>query len=214
MAANNTKKASNSNSAAKKAAPKASAKNTIDLGLASIAKSTTNATKQTATTVNESLEKGSQAIKGAFANASTNAKQIQDKVSSFSKEISQNLTQTANKAAKNANVSLELARHNAECIARSCNHAAQSAKSTASQLFDFANETFTDNVEAARQALECRNVGEWFQLQNATLKQNIEAMFGQVVRLSEAAVQSATQILEPINESVAKSSKKISELVN
>jgi phasin family protein len=201
---------------AKKIAAKTTtaARNNLDLGLASIAKSTSSATRQTANTVNDSLDRNSNAVRGAFANATANAKQIQDKITTFSKEVTNNLTQSASRASQNANTGLEISRQHAEAFSQTLQSASEAAKQATTQLFNFANAAFAENVATARQALECRNASDLFQLQSEALRQNFEAAFEQAVRISEIAVQAATEALEPINESIAKTSKKLSALVS
>lgn len=191
-----------------------SAKTNFDLGIASISKSTQHAHRQATDTVREATDRGSKVLRGAFANAATNAKQIQEKVTSLGRDLSQNLAQSANKVARNANRSLEMHREHAEAAAQSYNTASQAAKKTSQQFFNYVNDIFAQNVEAARAALECRNVAELFQLQSETARQNIESAFEQALRISELTIQTATQALEPINESVARNSKKFAEFAN
>jgi hypothetical protein len=182
--------------------------------MASISRQTSNAGRQTADTVRDSVDRGSKVLRGAFANAASNAKQMQEKVNNLHREVSQNLKQTANKAARNANRSLEIHRETAEAAAQSYSTASQAAKKQSQQIFNYVNEIFAQNVEAARQALECRNVADLFELQSQVAKQNIESAFEQALRISELAIQTATQALEPINESVARNSKKFAEFSN
>ena len=184
----------------------------LDLGLASISSTAANANRQTAETVRDSVNRGSKAFSGAIANAASNAKQMQEKVSNLHREVSQNMAQSASKAARNANRSIEIQRASAEAAAQSYSTASKAAKKTSEQFFSYVNDIFAQNVEAARAALECRNVAELFKLQSATAKQN--SAFQQALRISELAIQSATQAMEPINESVAKSSKKFAEFAN
>jgi len=203
-----------SKSKARTVNPARTATRNLDLGIASISRQTANASRQTADTVRESVDRGSKVLRGAFASAASNAKQMQEKVSSISREVSQNLAQSANKAARNANRSLEIQRENAEAAAQSYTTASKAAKKTSQQVFTYVNDLFAQNVEAARAALECRNVAELFELQSEIARQNIEGAFEQALRISELAIQSAAQALEPINESVARSSKKFAEFSN
>jgi phasin family protein len=92
--------------------------------------------------------------------------------------------------------------------------AAQAAKEVATQIFSFANAAFAENVATARQALECKNASDLFQLQSEALRQNVESAVEQAMKISELAVQAATEALEPINESIAKTSKRLSALVS
>ena len=203
---------------AKRKAPGATAakhsRSNLDLGIASIGRSTAQAHRQTADTVRDSVHRGSKVMSGAFANAASNAKQMHEKVSNLSREVSQNLAQSANKAARNANRGLEIHRETAESVAQSYSTASAAAKKTSQQVFNYVNDVFANNVEAARQALECRNVAELFQLQSEVAKQNIESAFEQALRISELAIQTATQAMEPINETVARNSKKFAEFAN
>jgi phasin family protein len=62
--------------------------------------------------------------------------------------------------------------------------------------------------------LECKNASDLFQLQSEALRQNVESAVEQAMKISELAVQAATEALEPINESIAKTSKRLSALVS
>jgi hypothetical protein len=199
-----TKDINMTTSAKKKAAPK-------KRGSYDFSASNNKSANETKKTANKTLGRGAKVMRGAFAEVASNARQMQEKAGNLSKEISGNLAQGASKAAQNANRAVEMHRANTQAAAQSYNAASTAAKKTGQEIFNYVNDMFAQNVEAARAALECRNVSEFFELQNEIARQNIEAGFERALRISELAIKTATQAMEPINETVARNSKKLSE---
>ena len=213
-------KKSQSNKQQKQAAnskPKTTAnanKGAIDLGFASISNKATNAAKQTANTVNDSAERTEEALRGAFANATSNAKQAQEKLANASKEVRNNLSQAAAKASQGANAALEIARANAAALSESYASASKALKKASEEISNAANQQYAQNVEAIKAAFSCKNINEFFELANNQARRNAQNVAQQATKVSEALANAAAQALEPINEQAAKTSKKLASLIS
>lgn len=154
---------------------------------------------------------GTEAVKEFMSSGADEAQRIQEKAFAMGREGVENITKSANAATKTINEMLEIGRDNAEACIECGNVASTLAQNLSAEIFAYANNTFSENVEISKQIFSCRTVNDLFDLQGKLFKNNIDALFNQSVKMTELAFQYASEAVEPINERVAETSERFSK---
>lgn len=135
----------------------------------------------------------------------------QDKLSSFSKDSSEQLAK-ASKSAQRATAEAQAAsREHIEVLTEVANVATSVSKELGAEVIGYLNKQFAQNVELSKQVMTCRTLNDMFDLANRISKTNLDAFFSQSVKLSEMIFQCATDISEPLNDSVSSATERLTK---
>ena len=135
----------------------------------------------------------------------------QDKLSSFTKDSSEHLAKAQQSAQRTAAEATDASREAISVLTEVTNVATTVSKELAAEVISYLNKQFATNVELSKQVMSCRTLNDMFDLSNRINKTNLDAFFSQSVKLSEMIFQCATDISEPLNESVSNTTERMTK---
>ncbi|MDX2073530.1 MAG: TIGR01841 family phasin [Alphaproteobacteria bacterium] len=175
------------------------------------AKSTYSAVESTRSSAENVVKIGSRAAKDFLSQSAGEAQKAQDKILAMSRDGAQQLAKSADAVTKALYETISTSRDNLEAAVECGNVAAALAKDVSSEMMEYANKTFTDNVEMSKELFACRTINDMMELQNRMLKKAMDSGFAQTSRLSNLFFEYSSEALEPINERVAQASEQLSK---
>jgi hypothetical protein len=138
----------------------------------------------------------------------------QDKLSSFTKDSSDQLAKASKSAQRTAAEAQAASREHIEVLTEVANVATTVSKELGAEIIGYLNKQFAQNVELSKQVLSCRTLNDMFDLSNRISKTNLDAFFSQSVKLSEMIFQCATDISEPLNDSVSDITERLTKAIS
>jgi len=175
------------------------------------AKSTYAAVESTRNSAENVVKIGGKAVKEFIATSADEAQKAQEKVFAIGREGAEKFSKSADAVTKTLYETIALSRDNVETAIECGNMTASLAKDVSSEVFEYANKAFSDNVELSKEAFACRTINDMFELQNRIVKSTIDNFFNQSVKLSGMLFEYTTEALEPINERVAQATEQFSK---
>lgn len=175
------------------------------------ARATLTAVETTRANAETAIRMSSDTLKEVIVSGTEEVQKAQEKLLAISREGAENLARSTETASRSLNEALTLSRENMEAAMEVTNIAANIVKDISTELFNFSNEVFADNVELSKDLFACRTVNDVLQLQSKLLKYNMESFFSESVKLSELLFQFAAETAEPINERVADATERFSK---
>ena len=136
---------------------------------------------------------------------------VQDKLSSFGRDSAEQAQKAAQSAQRTAEEAMASSRESIEVLTEVANVATTMSKELAAETISYLNKQFAQNVELSKQVMSCRTLNDMFDLSNRINKTNVDAFFSQSVKLSEMIFQCATDISEPLNESVSNTTERMTK---
>lgn len=182
---------------------------------------TENMVKMSNDMMQQMFGQGQQSAKAAASKAASAAqsfdpsamlKQFQSALPNFdaSEQLSK-ASQSANRAGAEA---MEASREAIEVLTEVCNIAATVSKELAAEMISYLNKQFAQNVELSKQVLSCRTLNDMFDLSTRITKTNLDGFFSQSVKMSEMLFQCATDISEPLNDSVSSTTERMTKAMS
>ena len=161
---------------------------------------------------------GSAAVKDLLANGATEAQKVQakvqEKVLEFGRESADKLAKSADVAGKTVSDLLEISRDNAEAAVELGNLTASFAKDISSEVFEYTNKAFSDNLETSKEFFACRTINEMVELQSKIIKNSLDSFLGETSKITNILFEYSSEALEPINERVAQASEQFSKTIS
>jgi hypothetical protein len=154
---------------------------------------------------------GSNAVKEFMSSSASEAQKAQEKVYEVSREQAEQFAKSADTLTKMMYDAVSTTRDNVETCIECGNMTAAMAKDVSSELYEYANKAFTDNVELSKEFFACRTFNDVFDLQNKLFRSSIDQFFNESVKLSGMMFEYTTEALEPINERVAQATEQFSK---
>jgi len=159
------------------------------------------------------VKMGGKAVKDFMNSSAGEAQKAQEKVFAIGREGAAHISKSADAVTKALYEAVTLSRDSVETCIECGNISASLAKDVSTELFESANQTFSDNIELSKEALNCRTFNDVFELQNRLVRSAIDNFFNQSVKLSGMMFEYTTEALEPINERVAEATDKINKVL-
>jgi hypothetical protein len=150
------------------------------------AKSSIDVMESTRASAESAVEIGSAAAKDLLANSSSEAKKAQEKVFEMGREGAEKISKSADVVTKSLYEAISASRDNVETAIECGNLTASFAKDISSELVEYANKAFSDNVELSKSMFACRTINDML-------------------------FEYSTEALEPINERVAQTTEQLSK---
>ncbi len=92
------------------------------------------------------------------------------------------------------------------------NMATNTARELVDEMLHYSNKTFSDNMEISKDIFSCRTINDLFDLHNKLMHNNIDNFFNKSIRITQLLLQHAGDAVEPFNQAMADSAKKIKKL--
>jgi phasin family protein len=175
------------------------------------AKSAYGAVEHTRNQAENVVKIGGTAVKEFLATSTGEAEKVREKAFAMGREGAEHLAKSADAVTKALYDGIGMSRDNVETCIECGNMAAAMVKDVSSEVFDYANKSFSDNIELSKEFFACRTINDMFELQNRIAKSAIDNFFNRSVKLSGMVFEYTTEALEPINERVAQATEQFSK---
>ncbi len=142
------------------------------------------------------------------------ASDAQEKLGKFAKESAEQINKSAGNAQKALNETTKLARENGEVLVEVTNTFVAASKEISAEYVSYLNKSFSQNVELGKQVLTCRTLNDLFDLGSRVMKTNLDGFFSESIKLSEKLFRLSNDVSEPLNESVTKTTERLSKVLS
>lgn len=136
---------------------------------------------------------------------------MQKQMFNMSQESVAQMAKSADSASRSLNEMFALSKDNADAAVTCSSIAVNASKSMGAEMFNYANKSFSQNVEMSKELFGCRTINDMFDLQSKVVKANLDHFFNESVKMSEMLFNSANEISEPINECVSENATRLSK---
>jgi hypothetical protein len=153
------------------------------------------------------------AVKSMFSGSAEEAQKAHDKLFSITRDGAEKLTQSADTASKAVYQGIAASRDNIETAIQCGNITASLAKDLSAEVFETANQAFSDSVETTKELFACRTINDLVELNNRLFRQASEEFFNRSAKISDRVFDYANEAIEPINERVAHASEQINKVL-
>lgn len=174
------------------------------------ARATLSAVETTRNSAENVMKIGTESVKEFIAAASEEAQRGQEKFFAMSRETAEHFSRSADASAKTLNEAITMNKSTMEAALEYSNIAATMAQTFSSELFNYANEAFSQNVEMSKDMFTCRTVSDVADLQSRMMKANMDNFFAETARFSEMLFRFANEAAEPLNERMAEATERFS----
>lgn len=178
------------------------------------AKSTFAAVESTRNSAESVVNIGSTAMKDLLANSATEAQKAHEKAFEIGRESAEHISKSADAVTKSLYDSIAISRDNVEAMIECGNLTASLAKDMSSELFEYANKAFSDNIEISKDVFSCRTLNDVLDLQNRIVKSSMDSFFNESSKLSNMLFEYSSEFFEPINERVSQASEQLSKTLS
>jgi hypothetical protein len=169
-----------------------------------------DATRQSAEKV---VRLSNDTVKSIFSGGAEEAQKAQEKLLSITRDSAEKLTKSADTATKAMYEGIAASRDSVETAIQCGNVTAALAKDLSTELFDTANQAFSDSVETAKEFFACRTINDLVEVNNRLFRQASEEFFNRSAKISDRVFEYANDAIEPINERVAHASQQIHKVL-
>ena len=154
---------------------------------------------------------GIDAVKEIFSSTSGEAKKAQTKAFAIGREGAQHMSRSADAASRAMSEAVSVTQDNIEACIESGNITANMSREISEELFNFANEVMSNNIDISKDVFSCRTINDVFELQSKMFRNNVDRLFNQSARISEMVFETMTKASEPLSERMVEASDKLSK---
>jgi phasin family protein len=154
----------------------------------------------TAQTTQRVVKMHADTMKDLMSKGAKDTREAQSKLFDISREGAAQFARTAEKATDTINDAVAQTRGTLEACIESANTAADMAKSLTNEMFRYANESFSENVEITKDVFTCRTINDVLDLQNKLMRANVDSFFNETMRLSEMFFDYSSEASAPLNQ--------------
>lgn len=166
----------------------------------------------------ESAEKvvkiGSSVMKDILSSSADEAQRAQEKIFSIGRDSAETMAKSADALTKVMHEAIASSRDNIEACVECSNVTASLTKEISTEVFESANQAFSDSVEFSKNFLACRTINDMMELNNKAIKRNCDNLFSQSAKLSNLLFEYASEALEPINERAAQATEQFNKALS
>lgn len=174
------------------------------------AKSSANNASKPSEAASENVVKlGSAAVKELLANSASEAQKVRAKAIEISQENAAKLAKSVDVASKSACEIAGISRCTMETLVECSNLSASFAKDLSSEIFEYANKGFSNNLEISKEFFSCRSITEMAELQNKIIKNSMSDFLNEAGKITGMFFEYSQEALEPINERISEASEQM-----
>lgn len=185
----------------------------VKFGTAKAKSTASSASRPSFAAASSASRMGNDMMRNMFASGTGDAQKAQEKIFSFSRDTADNFARSTEAATRSVSDAVAMTRENIEACIECSNVAADMSKSLSAEVFNYANEMFSDNVEMSKEFFRCRTINDMFELQSRLARSNMDKLFSESTRFSEMLFRYASEAVEPINERVAEATERFSKTI-
>ena len=178
------------------------------------AKNTISAVESTRSSAESVVKISSSAVKDLLANGASEAQKVQEKAFAMGREGAQQISKSADVMTKSLYEAISISRDNVEALVECGNLTASLAKDVSSEMIEYANKAFSDNVEISKNIFACRTINDMVDLQNKIVRSSLDSFFNQSTKLTGMVFEYSSEAFEPINERVSQATEQFSKTLS
>jgi hypothetical protein len=182
-----------------KTASKPSPKNTAKEAVMKATSQARKGTDYTRATTKKAMEAGVDKMKKVFDESARETQKVQDQFMQFSRETADQIAQVTDTATRSINEIAEQSRSSMEALLQSGTVTSDMTRSFTNEMFRFANESFSDNIEISKEIFGCKTINDVYDMQNKMIRNNLDHFFNQTNRVSDMMFQFMSDAAEPFN---------------
>jgi len=156
---------------------------------------------------------GSAAVKELLANGANEAQKVREKAMEISRESADKLAKSADVISKSACEVAGLSRGNMEAAVECGNLTASFAKDLSSEIFEYTNKAFSDNLEISKEIFSCRTITEMAELQNRIIKNSLHNFLNETGKIAGMLFEYSQEAFEPINERISEATEQLNKTI-
>lgn len=172
-------------------------------------KETASAAEATRESAKNVVEMSSSAVKDFISASTVEVNKVKEKALEFSRDGVEKLSKSADVVGKTLYEAIDVSRDGVESLVECGNVTSAFAKDIGSELFEYANQAFADNVEISKEIFACRTINDFVELQSKIIKNSFDSFFTKSNNISNMLFQYSSEVLEPISERAAQASEKL-----
>ncbi len=177
-------------------------------------KNTISAVESTRSSAESVVKISSNAVKDLLANSTSEAQKAQEKAFEMGRESAEQISKSADAMTKSLYEAISISRDNVEAAIECGNLTASLAKDVSSEIIEYANKAFSDNIEISKNIFACRTINDMVELQNKIVKSSIDSFFNQSSKLTGMLFEYSSEAFEPINERVSQATEQLSKALS
>jgi len=175
------------------------------------AKNTFAAVESTRTSAENVAKIGGKAMQDFLSSSAGEAQKAHEKAFAMSREGAEHLAKSADVMTKAMYEGVSMSRDNIETCMECSNATAALAKDLSSELFEFTNKAFSEQLELSKEFFACRTINDMFDLQNRLFRTAVDSFFNETVKISSMVFEYTSEAMEPINERVSQATEQFSK---
>jgi phasin family protein len=156
---------------------------------------------------------GGKAVQDFISSSAGEAQKAQEKAFALSREGAEQFSKSADAAARAMYEAVAISRDNIETCVECSNAGAALAKDISSEVFEFANKAFSEQLELSKELFACRTINDMFELQNRVFKSSVDNLFNESAKLSGMVFEYTSEALEPVNERIAQATDQFNKVL-
>jgi phasin family protein len=172
-----------------------------------------SASKAAESTSENVVKIGSAAVKELLANGANEAQKVREKAMEISRESADKLAKSADVISKSACEVAGLSRGNMEAAVECGNLTASFAKDLSSEIFEYTNKAFSDNLEISKEIFSCRTITEMAELQNRIIKNSLHNFLNETGKIAGMLFEYSQEAFEPINERISEATEQLNKTI-
>lgn len=193
---------------------KVSAKRQEPTAVKSSPSSAKPAAKKAANSAADVMSFSTDAMRKIMEQSGMSAALPQDQLNAFGQQSAEQIAKSAETASRSVEDMVDLSKKNADAAVKAGDIAVSSSKNMGAEFINFANRSFSQNVELSKELFGCRTLNDMFDLQSKIVKSNMDDFFSESVKFSEMVFQCAEQVSEPLNERVSETAERLNKTLS
>ena len=155
------------------------------------------------------VEMSSVAVKDFISASTAEANKIKEKALEFSRGGADKISKSADAVGKSLYEVASVSRDGVETLVECGNITSAFARDIGSELFEYANQAFSDNIEISKDIFVCRTINDLVELQSKVIKNSFDSFFTKSNNISNMLFEYSSEVLEPIEERVVQAGEKL-----
>jgi len=104
---------------------------------------------------------------------------------------------------------MDAGRDHADAVMESGNILGDATREMTETMYQYANKSFSKQLEYSKEMLGCRTINDALDLQNRFMQSNMEDLFNETLKLSDMTFKTVQDAVEPIQEQANEAATKL-----
>ena len=160
---------------------------------------------------NEAFQAHTDVVKDFISTSTKEAQKVQDSLFATSRDGAEQMARSADVATRSFNEVFGATKDSVDTAMQCSNIAGELSRDLGSELFNYANAAFSQNVELSKEYLNCRTLHDMVDLNNKIVQTNIDQFFNESLKVSEMIFNRTNEATEPLSERLNETTDRLSK---